>query len=116
MENIARQQRTQAESLCYATLVFRTIERSFRTTLKVIAVNPPNPWPEMAKLAWPRVYSGLVENKCFALKGLETHAIRFKGSEPIIAVSPWATLFRPLWATDWPDNRRGTNQPRSDPL
>ena len=47
-------------------LVFRTIERSLRTTLKVIAVNPfwrrgglrvplqfgfSNPWPEVAKLA-----------------------------------------------------------------
>jgi hypothetical protein len=31
-----------------------------------------NPWPEVAKIAYPRVYPGLVENNRFALKGLET--------------------------------------------
>jgi hypothetical protein len=35
MENIARCDRTQAGSLCYATLVFRTIERSLKTILKL---------------------------------------------------------------------------------
>jgi hypothetical protein len=53
--------------------------------------------------------------------------IRFKGSEPIIAVShspfrairvgranqgkPWAKLFWPLRATDWPYDRRDENSP-----
>jgi hypothetical protein len=39
-------------------------------------------WPEVAKIAQPRVYPGLVEEGA-----RNAHAIRFKGSEPIIAVS-----------------------------
>jgi hypothetical protein len=47
-------------------------------------------------LGLPRVYPGLVENKRLALKlkGLNAHAIRFKGSEPIIAVSHGPFSFR----------------------
>ena len=41
MENVARQDKTQAGSLCYATLVFRNIERSLRTILEVIYRREP---------------------------------------------------------------------------
>ena len=75
-----------------------------------------NPWPEVAKIAYQGL-PGLVENKRFALKGLETRT-RSGSKVPgrlspypvapsgLIRVGrttqgkPWATLFRPLRATD----------------
>jgi hypothetical protein len=67
--------------LPFASLV-RSICRPFSFRARCSGAYKGNPWPEVAKIAKPRVYPGLVENERFALKAegaRNAQAFRFKG-------------------------------------